>query len=105
MGVVVILVVAFGVVAYVLLVSRCPFMTAAKAQEGFDSPFANASICMLRRKMSRGKRKARPPCDKILLEKKCTCQYKRPESCMDEPLSSSFATVGRYGGGGGGWHR
>ena len=45
-GVVVILVVAFGVVAYVLLVSRCPFMTAAKAQEGFDSPFANASICL-----------------------------------------------------------
>lgn len=37
---------AFGVVAYVLLVGECPFMTAAEAQEGFDSPFANASISL-----------------------------------------------------------
>ena len=37
---------AFGVVAYVLLVGECPFMTAAEAQEGLDSPFANASICL-----------------------------------------------------------
>nr|GAT48693.1 predicted protein [Mycena chlorophos] len=35
---------AFGVVAYVLLVGECPFMTPAEAQEGLDSPFANASI-------------------------------------------------------------
>jgi len=35
---------AFGVVAYVLLVGECPFMTAAEAQEGFESPFTNASI-------------------------------------------------------------
>jgi len=37
---------AFGVVAYVLLVGECPFMTAAEAQEGFRSPFANASIAL-----------------------------------------------------------
>ncbi|KAH7931022.1 kinase-like protein [Leucogyrophana mollusca] len=37
---------AFGVVAYVLLVGECPFMTAAEAQEGLDSPFANASIAL-----------------------------------------------------------
>lgn len=37
---------AFGVVAYVLLVGECPFMTTAEAQEGLDSPFANASISL-----------------------------------------------------------
>ncbi|PFH54519.1 hypothetical protein AMATHDRAFT_52134 [Amanita thiersii Skay4041] len=37
---------AFGVVAYVLLVGECPFMTAAEAQEGLESPFANASISL-----------------------------------------------------------
>lgn len=37
---------AFGVVAYVLLVGECPFMTASEAQEGFESPFANASISL-----------------------------------------------------------
>lgn len=37
---------AFGVVAYVLLVGECPFMTAAEAQEGLISPFANASIAL-----------------------------------------------------------
>ena len=37
---------AFGVVAYVLLVGECPFMTAAEAQVGLDSPFANASIAL-----------------------------------------------------------
>uniref|UniRef100_A0A0W0G2G0 Elongation factor 1-alpha n=2 Tax=Moniliophthora roreri TaxID=221103 RepID=A0A0W0G2G0_MONRR len=37
---------AFGVVAYVLLVGECPFMTAADAQEGLASPFANASIAL-----------------------------------------------------------
>jgi len=37
---------AFGVVAYVLLVGECPFMTAAEAQEGLESPFSNASICL-----------------------------------------------------------
>lgn len=37
---------AFGVVAYVLLVGECPFMTAAEAQEGLASPFANASISL-----------------------------------------------------------
>ncbi|OBZ79338.1 Serine/threonine-protein kinase ppk6 [Grifola frondosa] len=35
---------AFGVVAYVMLVGECPFTTAAEAQEGLGSPFANASI-------------------------------------------------------------
>lgn len=35
---------AFGVVAYVLLVGECPFLTAADAQEGLESPFCNASI-------------------------------------------------------------
>ncbi|KAL0072019.1 serine/threonine protein kinase [Marasmius tenuissimus] len=37
---------AFGVVAYVLLVGECPFMTAAEAQEGLSSPFANATISL-----------------------------------------------------------
>ena len=37
---------AFGVVAYVLLVGECPFMTAAEAQEGLESPFSNASISL-----------------------------------------------------------
>ncbi|KAJ7038147.1 kinase-like protein [Mycena alexandri] len=37
---------AFGVVAYVLLVGECPFMTPAEAQDGLDSPFANASIAL-----------------------------------------------------------
>lgn len=37
---------AFGVVAYVLLVGECPFVTAAEAQEGLTSPFANASIAL-----------------------------------------------------------
>ncbi|KDR85039.1 hypothetical protein GALMADRAFT_233637 [Galerina marginata CBS 339.88] len=37
---------AFGVVAYVLLVGECPFMTAAEAQEGLESPFANAAISL-----------------------------------------------------------
>lgn len=37
---------AFGVVAYVLLVGECPFMTAAEAQEGLESPFAGASIAL-----------------------------------------------------------
>jgi protein-serine/threonine kinase len=34
------------VVAYVLLVGECPFMTAAEAQEGLESPFASASIAL-----------------------------------------------------------
>ncbi len=37
---------AYGVVAYVLLVGECPFMTAAEAQEGLESSFANASIAL-----------------------------------------------------------
>ncbi|RXW19884.1 hypothetical protein EST38_g5980 [Candolleomyces aberdarensis] len=37
---------AFGVVGYVLLVGECPFMTAAEAQDGLESPFANASISL-----------------------------------------------------------
>lgn len=37
---------AFGVVAYVLLVGECPFMTAGEAQDGLESPFANASIAL-----------------------------------------------------------
>ncbi|KAJ3875093.1 kinase-like domain-containing protein [Lentinula edodes] len=37
---------AFGVVAYVLLVGECPFMTAEEAQDGLESPFANASIAL-----------------------------------------------------------
>lgn len=37
---------AFGVVAYVLLVGECPFVTAAEAQEGLTSPFTNASIAL-----------------------------------------------------------
>lgn len=37
---------AFGIVAYVLLVGECPFVTAAEAQEGLNSPFANASIAL-----------------------------------------------------------
>ena len=32
--------------AYVLLVGECPFMTAGEAQEGLESPFANASISL-----------------------------------------------------------
>jgi hypothetical protein len=34
------------VVAYVLLVGECPFMTAAEAQEGLESPFAGAAIAL-----------------------------------------------------------
>jgi hypothetical protein len=37
---------AFGVVAYVLLVGECPFMTPAEAQDGLESPFATASIAL-----------------------------------------------------------
>jgi hypothetical protein len=37
---------AFGVVAFVLLIGECPFNTAAEAQEGLESPFANASIAL-----------------------------------------------------------
>lgn len=37
---------AFGVVAYVLLVGECPFMTAEETQDGLESPFANASIAL-----------------------------------------------------------
>jgi protein-serine/threonine kinase len=37
---------AFGVVAYVLLVGECPFMTPEEAQDGLQSPFANASIAL-----------------------------------------------------------
>lgn len=37
---------AFGVVAYVLVVGECPFLTAAEAQEGLQSPFTNASIAL-----------------------------------------------------------
>ncbi|KAG6336956.1 hypothetical protein ID866_2150 [Astraeus odoratus] len=37
---------AFGVVAYVLLVGECPFVTAAEAQEGLESPFAGASMTL-----------------------------------------------------------
>ncbi|KAJ6610047.1 kinase-like domain-containing protein [Mycena sp. CBHHK59/15] len=37
---------AFGVVAFVLLVGECPFMTPAEAQDGLQSPFANASIAL-----------------------------------------------------------
>ncbi|KAM6498154.1 Protein kinase-like domain containing protein [Amanita muscaria] len=37
---------AFGVVAYVLLVGECPFTTAGEAQDGLESPFANASITL-----------------------------------------------------------
>lgn len=37
---------AFGIVAYVLLVGECPFVTPAEAQEGLNSPFANASIAL-----------------------------------------------------------
>ncbi|TFK77053.1 kinase-like protein [Pluteus cervinus] len=37
---------AFGVVAYVLLVGECPFMTAAETQDGLSSPFANPSISL-----------------------------------------------------------
>ncbi|KAI0961506.1 hypothetical protein AcW1_000571 [Taiwanofungus camphoratus] len=37
---------AFGVVAYVMLVGECPFTTAAEAQEGLESPFANAAIAL-----------------------------------------------------------
>ena len=37
---------AFGGVAFVLLIGECPFNTAAEAQEGLESPFANASIAL-----------------------------------------------------------
>jgi protein-serine/threonine kinase len=37
---------AFGVVAFVLLVGECPFTTAAEAQDGLESPFANARIAL-----------------------------------------------------------
>ncbi|KAJ7660968.1 kinase-like protein [Mycena polygramma] len=37
---------AYGVVAYVLLVGECPFMTPEEAQDGLASPFANASIAL-----------------------------------------------------------
>src|ERR1700683_3454624 len=37
---------AFGVVAYVLLVGECPFMTADDAQVGLGSPFASATIAL-----------------------------------------------------------
>ncbi|RDB29572.1 Serine/threonine-protein kinase PSK2 [Hypsizygus marmoreus] len=37
---------AFGVVAFVLLVGECPFMTAEETQDGLESPFANASIAL-----------------------------------------------------------
>lgn len=47
---------AFGVVAYVMLVGECPFTTAAEAQEGLESPFANAAIALDERCME-GKEK------------------------------------------------
>ncbi|KAI6047607.1 kinase-like protein [Pisolithus marmoratus] len=37
---------AFGVVAYVLVVGECPFLTAAEAQNGLESPFSDASIAL-----------------------------------------------------------
>jgi serine/threonine protein kinase len=37
---------AFGVVAYVMVVGECPFTTAAEAQEGLESPFANAAMAL-----------------------------------------------------------
>lgn len=37
---------AFGVVAYVLLVGECPFLTADDAQVGLGSPFVNAAIAL-----------------------------------------------------------
>jgi len=37
---------AFGVVAFVLMIGECPFNTAAEAQEGLESLFANASIAL-----------------------------------------------------------
>ncbi|KAJ7492569.1 kinase-like protein [Mycena latifolia] len=37
---------AFGVVAYVLLVGECPFMTPEEAQDGLESPFASASMSL-----------------------------------------------------------
>lgn len=37
---------AFGVVAYVMIVGECPFLNAAEAQEGLDSPFSNASLAL-----------------------------------------------------------
>jgi protein-serine/threonine kinase len=45
---------AFGVMGYVLLCGECPFMTAAEAQEGLQSPFSNASIILDDRCMDRG---------------------------------------------------
>lgn len=35
---------AFGVVAYVMIVGECPFTTASEAQDGLESPFANATM-------------------------------------------------------------
>lgn len=37
---------AFGVVAYVMIVGECPFLNAAEAQEGLDSPFSNARMAL-----------------------------------------------------------
>jgi protein-serine/threonine kinase len=37
---------AFGVVAYVMVVGECPFLNAAEAQEGLDSPFSNARMAL-----------------------------------------------------------
>ncbi|KAF8528143.1 kinase-like protein [Hysterangium stoloniferum] len=37
---------AFGVVAYVLLVGECPFLTPTEAQEGLTSPFAKARMAL-----------------------------------------------------------
>jgi len=37
---------AFGVVAFVLLVGECPFMTPTEAQEGLASPFAKARMAL-----------------------------------------------------------
>jgi len=37
---------AFGVVAYVLLVGECPFLTPAEAQEGLVSPLNKASTAL-----------------------------------------------------------
>lgn len=37
---------AFGVVAYVLLVGECPFVTPAEAQEGLSSLFSKATIAL-----------------------------------------------------------
>ena len=37
---------AFGVVAYVMIVGECPFLNAAEAQEGLDSPFSNSRMAL-----------------------------------------------------------